>query len=110
MSRIWDLEPALLCTKHLAAEHRELHGVYAVISQGKKGYSKHPETLRWIGKLGALKVRHDRLKDEMTARGWKHKTELNEVPSGERYEQNEMLITVDEQKELLRSKGCLCRV
>ena len=39
---------------------------------GKKGYSRHPETLRWRGRLEALKVRHDLLVSEMRLRGYKH--------------------------------------
>jgi hypothetical protein len=45
--RIWDIPPRALCRQHLLGEHRELHAVWAVLTQGKSGYSRHPETLRW---------------------------------------------------------------
>ena len=45
--RIWDLHPGYLDRKRLLGEHRELHGLFNVVYLGKKGYSRHPETLRW---------------------------------------------------------------
>ncbi|MDX8387129.1 MAG: DUF1722 domain-containing protein [Ghiorsea sp.] len=43
---------------------------------GKKGYSRHPETLRWVGCIDALIQRHDLLVCEMTLRGYKHHSPL----------------------------------
>ncbi|HLP46574.1 MAG TPA: pyrimidine dimer DNA glycosylase/endonuclease V, partial [Candidatus Kapabacteria bacterium] len=62
--RIWDVNPGYLNRQSLLAEHREIHAIFAVITRGKKGYSRHPETLRWSGKLGLLKKRHDLLVSE----------------------------------------------
>jgi len=45
--RIWDLHPGYLDRKRLLGEHRELHGLFNVVYLGKKGYARHPETLRW---------------------------------------------------------------
>jgi hypothetical protein len=56
--RIWDLPPKILCRQHLLAEHRELHAIWSILTKNKKGYSRHPETLRWQGKLKALYERH----------------------------------------------------
>lgn len=42
--RIWDVSPSKLCKNHLLGEHRELHAMWVVITENKKGYSKHPET------------------------------------------------------------------
>ena len=67
--RIWDILPKKLCRNHLLGEHRELHAIWSVIVNGKTGYAKHPETLRWKGKLKALYCRHEALVIEMTARG-----------------------------------------
>ena len=36
--RIWDLPPALLCRQHLLGEHRELHGLWIVLTQRRAGY------------------------------------------------------------------------
>jgi hypothetical protein len=42
--RIWDISPKRLCRNHLLGEHRELHAVWSVLTKGKKGYARHPET------------------------------------------------------------------
>ena len=42
--------------------------MWSVIIQNKKGYSKHPETIRWIGKLKALYLRHNQQVNEMKSR------------------------------------------
>lgn len=75
--RIWDISPAKLCKNHLLGEHRELHAIWAIITENKKGYSKHPETIRWVGKLGALYFRHEQLVKEMKDRGYNHHSPLD---------------------------------
>ncbi|WP_339138070.1 MAG: DUF1722 domain-containing protein [Candidatus Electrothrix sp. GW3-4] len=72
--RIWDINPGYLNRQSLLGEHRELHGIVSIIANGKKGYSKHPETLRWIGFGWALKMRHELLAAEMRLRGFNEKT------------------------------------
>ena len=106
--RIWDLHPTLLCRAHLAAEHRELHGLWNILTLGKKGYSRHPETLRWHGKLAALYRRHEVLVAEMTRRGWNHQTPLDaSLASGIRY-QRTYVDTPARQRQLLAAKACRC--
>ncbi|PIE61843.1 MAG: hypothetical protein CSA29_01185 [Desulfobacterales bacterium] len=68
--RIWDLHPGYLNRQSLLGEHRELHGMVSVIVNGKKGYSRHPETLRWVQCGWALNKRHQLLAAEMTLRGY----------------------------------------
>lgn len=68
--RIWDLNPGYLNRQSLLGEHRELHGIVSIIKYHKKGYSKHPETLRWVGLGWALKQRHKLLVAEMNLRGY----------------------------------------
>jgi hypothetical protein len=68
--RIWDLSPKKLCRQHLLGEHRELHAIWSILTKNKKGYSKHPEVLRWKGKLKALYLRYERLVTEMGERGY----------------------------------------
>ena len=70
LMRIWDIDPGYLNRQSLLGEHRELHGIVSIISNDKKGYSKHPETLRWIGYGWALKQRHKLLVAEMKLRGY----------------------------------------
>jgi len=74
--RIWDINPGYLNHQSLLGEHRELHGIASIIVNRKKGYSNHPETLRWIGYEWALKMRHDLLAAEMRLRGFNEKTPL----------------------------------
>ena len=68
--RIWDISPGYLNRQSLLGEHRELHGIVSIIVNNKKGYSKHPETLRWVGYGWALKQRHSLLAAEMALRGF----------------------------------------
>ena len=72
--RIWnEIDPHRLCKKHLLAEHREALCIWSVITQNKKGYSKHPETVRYRHHLGALWLRHRKLMHEATRRGYNFK-------------------------------------
>jgi len=67
--RVWDINPGYLNQQSLLGEHCELHGIVSIIVSKKKGYSKHPETLRWIGHGWALRQRHQLLAVEMALRG-----------------------------------------
>ena len=70
--RIWDISSSRLCRNHLLGEHRELHAMWTVITEKKKGYPMHPETIRWKGKLKTMYLRHEELVKEMNCRGYKH--------------------------------------
>lgn len=106
--RIWDLPPDQLCRKHLLGEHRELHALWTILTQDKKGYRNHPETKRWEGKLPALFARHEALVAEMGRRGYTHSSPLDQSLSiGER-EQDTFVNTIEEQIAILASKGCGC--
>jgi hypothetical protein len=77
--RIWDINPGYLNRQSLLGEHRELHGlvsilVISILVNGKKGYSKHPETMRWYGYGWAIKHRHSELACEMKLRGYTDNT------------------------------------
>lgn len=72
--RIWDINPGYLNRQSLLGEHRELHGIVSILVNGKKGYSSHPETLRWVDYGWALKQRHDLLVAEMALRGYSHRS------------------------------------
>ena len=110
--RVWDISPKHLCRKHLLAEHRELHGLWNILTihKSKGGYSKHPETLRWVGKTMALYLRHELLVKEFTRRGYKHHTPLDiKLASGSR-KQDVLLDSLSKQKMLLQNKPCDCFV
>lgn len=108
--RIWDLEPAVLCDRHLVGEHAELHALWAVLTQDKRGYREHPETKRWVGRLAALHARHERLVAEMAARGFRHHSPLDAALATGSAEQTELVDTLAHQRALLVAKGCACRV
>lgn len=74
--RVWDVHPGYLTRSSLLGEHAEIHALYSVIRGGKKGYSLHPETLRWIGRLDSLEKRHDLTVKEMALRGYRHNSPL----------------------------------
>ena len=108
--RVWDIHPKHLCRKHLLAEHRELHGLWNILTihKGKGGYSHHPETLRWVGKQKALYERHEKLVREFTRRGYKHYTPLLKKWATGKGGQKVFLNTIKEQKEILKKKPCDC--
>ena len=106
--RVWDLPPSKLCRNHLLGEHRELHAIWSVITKKKKGYSLHPETIRWKGKLAALYIRHESLVNEMKIRGYSHKSPLEKRLAKGEIIQSDFVNTVKEQLEILRKKNCQC--
>jgi hypothetical protein len=81
-----------------------------VITKNKKGYSQHPETLRWNGKLKALFLRHEKLVEEMQRRGYNHRSILSKKEATGASIQKVFVHTVKQQKEILKSKKCECRV
>ena len=70
--RVWDVDPGYLNRQSLLGEHREIHAILSIITNDKRGYARHPETLRWKDSLGALKHRHDLVVSEMRLRGYQH--------------------------------------
>ena len=106
--RIWDIAPDKLCRKHLLGEHSELHAIWTVLTQGRKGYSRHPETMRWKGKQKALYDRHQNLVREMIRRGYKHHSPLSRRLATGAARQDVFVDSYDEQCNILRQKGCGC--
>ncbi len=81
--RIWDIHPGYLNRQSLLGEHRELHGIISIITNNKKGYAQHPETLRWKDSLWAIRQRHQSLSAEMFLRGYKEASPLKaQFPKG----------------------------
>jgi hypothetical protein len=89
-------------------EHRELHGLWNILTLGKKGYSRHPETLRWVGKLKALYKRHGALVKEMSARGYEHHSDLKARYAAGSARQTRFIDAPREQLKILRRKKCPC--
>jgi hypothetical protein len=108
--RIWDIHPKYLCRKHLLAEHRELHGLWNILTihQAKGGYSRHPETLRWVGKTKALFERHELLVAEFALRSYSHHTPLDYKLANGSNVQDQLVNSLAEQKVVLQNKPCEC--
>jgi len=108
--RIWDLHPKHLCRKHLLGEHRELHGLWNILTKhkGKGGYARHPETLRWVGKQKALFVRHEALVKQLLRRGYEHRSPLDKRLATGSGSQRVFISTLHDQKRILKQKPCEC--
>ena len=107
--RIWDLPVAILCNNHLLGEHHELHTIWSVINEGQeRGWSRHPETKRWKGKLSALFGRHEEEVFEMSRRGFNHLSPLI-PPIPDCIEQNVLIDSIHRQEALLCNKPCNCK-
>ena len=74
----------------------------------KGGYSKHPETLRWVGKQKALYLRHEALIEEFNRRGYNHQTPLDKKFATGSGNQSVFINTANEQKVILSEKPCEC--
>ncbi len=72
--RMWNVDPKLLCRKHLLGEHVETHMFAGTIKKGIKynGYIKNK-----LLEIHNLKKRHDIIAEEMVRRGYNHRTPLN---------------------------------
>lgn len=108
--RIWDISTKKLCRNHLLGEHRELHAIWSILVQKKKGYVHHPETLRWKGKLRALYLRHKKLVKEMMNRGYRHYSPLDARLASGVGQQRQFVDLPCAQVAILRRKKCECKV
>lgn len=108
--RVWDISPEKLCRAHLLGEHREVHAIWSILTKKKRGYSKHPETLRWKGKLNALYSRHNDIVNEMERRGYNHKSKLDSKLAIGKSNQEYYINTPGKQIRILKAKKCQCSV
>ena len=102
--------PEVLCRNHLLGEHRELHAIWSVLTNNKKGYSRHPEIIRWRGRLKALYLRHQILVIEMGNRGYKHNSPLLKKLATGKAKQDLQVDSYEDQIRNLKGKECGCRV
>jgi hypothetical protein len=104
--RVWnEINPSRLCRNHLLAEHREILCIWSVITNNKKGYSKHPETVRYRNNLSSLLYRHNLILKESVSRGYNFKNLPNSdsiTPLDSKTE------SWDNQELSLSSKNCDC--
>ena len=104
--RVWDIPVQQLCRKHLMAQHYEIHTIYTVITDSRKGYSKHPEVIRWISNIPALVDIHNKTANEMICRGYNHRSPLPQYAVFG--PQTSLVNTIEEQINILHNKGCEC--
>lgn len=74
--RMWNVDPSIMCRKHLLGEHLELHMFMGCIKKGKSidGYIK-----KGLVELDNIIPRHDELAKEMINRGYKHNSRMPPV-------------------------------
>lgn len=74
--RQWNVDPKLLCRKHLLGEHVENHMFMGCIKKGTslKGYIE-----KGLVEIHNIKNRHDELVNEMIRRGYNHKTPIEDL-------------------------------
>jgi hypothetical protein len=80
------------------------------LTQNKKGFSHHPETIRWNGKLLALYLRHQKVVKEMLKRGMKHNSPMDKLLATGLDYQDEYVDSINRQKKILKGKGCKCDI
>jgi len=103
--RIWDIHPGYLSQKSLLGEHSEIHALYSILSDHRKGFSNHPETLRWSGNLNSLIMRHELIAKEMILRKIKHQSPISFLIKSEGMYYSEYYINFPEvQIEILRER------
>lgn len=73
MTRMWGIDPALLCDRHLLGEHAELHQLVGTIERHPHGEAiarGHAEKGNIDTSL--IETRHEVLAAELTRRGFAH--------------------------------------
>lgn len=78
--RMWMVNPAWMCRKHLVGEHGEIHKFVGVLNANGKG--KHwPKSLVQKGyiEISSIRSRHDILAEEMINRNYNHKSPLKSM-------------------------------
>lgn len=76
MTRMWCVDPALLCRNHLLGEHNELHKLVGSIRAGHgiDGYVERGQV-----DTSRIQSRHDELAAELERRGYNHDSPLDFV-------------------------------
>jgi len=82
--------------KSRGIKHRELHAIWSILINNKKGYRNHPE------------YRHEELVKEIKRRGYNHASLLDKKYALGKPKQDEFINTKEEQKQILKDKPCQC--
>lgn len=109
--RMWKIDPALLCRKHLLGEHGEIH------KHRHNFVKKHKITKRIFPVVQIepenMKVRHDELSQEMINRGYNHNSPY-ELPDLSHLKDEERFAKIDISKSVIdlikRCPDCSMRI
>lgn len=103
MTRMWGIDPELLCDQHLLGEHSEMHQEVGQVRAGNiaavEGHAREGQV-----DTAKLQERHDELAEEMERRGMDHDSPLDyedELELGE--------IDVDANRAELAERCADCR-
>lgn len=77
--RMWGVNPALLCNKHLLGEHVEMH-MFAGTVRKKISTKGYEET--GLVDLSKIRSRHAAIAKEMKHRGMNHKSPMDGIVKG----------------------------
>lgn len=123
--RIWHEDLiSKLCRQHLLAMWREGLGCYKIITEGKTGYRNHPQVKEFEYYLPRLFERLTLVRKEILKRGYNpkpmpklhlfpaihvkdYKPDDNIAPNIDGYKPWQ---TLEQQIEILKKKGCECKV
>jgi len=75
LMRMWNVDPRLMCRRHLLGEHVEMHMFAGTLAKGVsiKGYLDGG-----LVEVDRIRTRHDELAAEMERRGYKHSSPLRD--------------------------------
>lgn len=88
---------------------REGLGCYKIITENKKGYRNHPAVKEFENASISLWFRLKRIQEEMFDRGY-HPKEMPKLSLARGIENPKEWQTYNEQVEILKAKGCKCKV
>ena len=108
--RIWDLPPKYCVATTCWVNIENSMPIWSILTNNKKGYSRHPEIIRWRGRLKALYLRHQSLVIEMGNRGYKHNSPLLKKLATGKAKQDLQVDSYEDQIRNLKGKECGCRV
>lgn len=103
--RMWMVDPRILCRKHLLGEHGEIH-------KHRHNFVKGHSIAKRKGQIEptSMKTRHDELAEEMTLRGYNHRSPY-ELPDLSNYDLTGFIVDTEKSTKMLidRCDDCLCR-
>jgi hypothetical protein len=104
--RMWMVDPATMCDRHLLGEHAEIHMAIGTIAKGRSVAGRVEHGLL---EPASFRTRHDALAAEMVGRGFRHDSPLPDYDlSGLPAEVREHRVDVAAAERELRSRCRRC--